>query len=159
MRPILVIGVGNETRGDDAAGPLAARTIRAADPAIPVAESHGEPAALIDAWLGAETVYLADCCTLSNRPGTIHRFAAHDAPLPERLGAVSSHGIGLGTMIELTRAMKALPRRLIVFAIEGACFDIGAPPSAAVAEAAQQVAARIRKEIAQVAAGQMMASS
>jgi hydrogenase maturation protease len=159
MMPVLVIGIGNADRGDDAAGLLAVRAIRTADPAIPVGESRGEPAALIDAWRGAEAVYLVDCCTASRQSGTVHRFAAHEAPLPEQLGAVSSHGIGLGTTIELARALDALPGSLIVFAIEGACFDAGVPPSAVVTRAAGQAALRIRKEIAQISSGRMMASS
>lgn len=143
----LVIGIGNETRGDDAAGPLVARRVaEAARPGLRVIEAVCEPAALMDAWAGEARVFVADACAPLVQSGHIHRFDAHAARLPEALGAVSSHGIGLGMAIELARALNALPRELIVFAIEGADFAPGAALSPPVAAAIEDVARRILAE-------------
>ena len=148
MTAALVIGIGNESRGDDGAGLLVARAVAAeALPDLSVLESDGEPAGLMQAWAGARDVYIADCCAPMGSPGTIHRFAAQDGPLPERLGAISSHGFGLGMTIELARAMDALPPRLTVFAIEGADFAPGAAMSSQIREAASRVAHRICAEL------------
>lgn len=72
---------------------------------------------------------------LYRRPGNICRFAVHEAPLPERLDAVSSHGFGPGLTREPARA------------IDGGRFHAHEPASASVAQAAHQVAVRIRGEI------------
>ena len=144
----LVIGIGNPDRGDDAAGLIAARGIRVYD--VTILESQAEPYSLMEAWRGHETVYLIDACMAVDGPGTIHRFEAHTAPLPERIGALSSHGIGLGTTIELARAMGELPPRLIVFAIEARDYEPGGPVCRSVQEAAARVTEMIEAEIAAV---------
>jgi hydrogenase maturation protease len=143
----LVIGIGNETRGDDAAGPLVARRVAdAARPGLRAIETPCEPAALMEAWAGARRVFVVDACASMVQAGHIHRFDAHAARLPEALGAVSSHGIGLGMAIELARALNALPQALIVFAIEGADFAPGAALSSPVAAAVAETARRILVE-------------
>lgn len=150
MTPVLVIGIGNETRGDDGAGLLAARRIREmARPGVRVLELTAEPSDLIDAWRGARRVYVIDCAAPVGQPGTIRRFAAHDTPLPASLGAVSSHGMGLVAAIELARALDELPDRLIVYAIEGTAFAAGARPHPTVRKAAGDVARAICGELAQ----------
>ena len=143
----LLIGIGNRDRGDDGAGIEAARYVANLAPSVTVLESRGEAAELIEAWKDADIVYAIDCCVSQGVPGMIHRFEAHEAPLPEKIGAVSSHGIGLGTAIELARVMNLLPRRLIVFAIEGKKFKSGAPLSAPVADAALRAAQTIAAEL------------
>lgn len=137
----LVIGIGNDARGDDAAGLLVAR--HAGDAGLRTVEAACEPTALMQAWAGEEKVFVADACASLVRAGHIHRFMAHRGPLPEALGAVSSHDIGLGMAIELARALKVLPRELIVFAIEGTQFAPGAAVSPAVRQAAAEVTRRI----------------
>jgi hydrogenase maturation protease len=52
----LVLGVGNELRGDDGAGPAVARALR--ERGIPAVEHGGDPASLIKAWASAEAVVL-----------------------------------------------------------------------------------------------------
>jgi len=143
----LVIGIGNELRGDDAAGLLAARAVRAAAPAaFRIRESRGDPGDLMALWRDMQNVYMIDCCVSGSVPGTIRRFDSALGPLPARFDAVSSHGFGLAAALELARALRRLPPRLIVFGIEGDCFEIGAPPSPAIAEAASRVAERIMRQ-------------
>ena len=50
--------------------------------------------------------------------------------------------------MELARALAQLPPHCVVYAIEGASFETGAPLSQAVAAAVADVAARLRTEIA-----------
>ncbi len=153
MSERLVIGVGNADRGDDAAGLIAARHVGEAAPqGVRVVETKAEPHTLMDAWRGAPAVWLIDACALATKVGTVHRFDAHTAPLPESLGALSSHGVGLGTTIELARALGLMPPRLIVFAIEAKDFAPGGPVSAEIAEAARRVAGWIGEEVARCVA-------
>ena len=69
-----------------------------------------------------------------------------DAPLPEPRSPTSTHTLGLGAAIELARALKQLPARCIVYAVEGAVFDAGSALSLPVAAAVRRLAARINAE-------------
>jgi len=144
---VLVLGVGNAERGADAAGPLTAQRLFAArDPAVEVRTLAGEAAELIDAWTGRRAVVVIDAVVTGASPGTLHRWdAVHDAPdVPLR--ETSSHGFGLGQAIELARALGRLPPVLIVYGIEGARFDLGEPPGAAILAAVERAAAAVRRE-------------
>ena len=129
VRPVLVIGLGNELRGDDGAGIEVARRLRglAAEAGIDVRAQQGEPAGLIDAWSGRKAVVVVDTMRSGAEPGTICRFDASCEPLPAQLrGSSSTHALSLAEAIELARALEQLPPRAVVFAIEGQRFETGA---------------------------------
>lgn len=144
----IVLGIGNPDRGDDAAGRKVARRLRWMLPDdVAVAEHDGEATALL-AWLdGAAAAYLVDACASGALAGTVHRFDVSVAPLPQSLFSLSTHGFGLAGAVELARALDQLPRRCIVYAIEGECFELGAPLSLSVSAAIAQVARRLGAEI------------
>ncbi len=126
---VLVVGVGNELRGDDGAGIEVTRNLRERPGAagLDVRELHGDPIALLDRWRGRNAVVLTDTMRSEAGPGTIRRLDASDGPLPARgRGLSSTHATGLAETIELGRALGQLPRRVIVYAIEGRRFDPGA---------------------------------
>jgi len=150
VRPsCIVVGVGNRDRGDDGAGPEVARLLRGTLPAdVAIAEGEGEAAALMARFEGMERAYLVDACASGGTPGAVRRFDAQESPLPPGASGLSTHGFGLAEAVELARAMDRLPPRCIVYAIEGASFDTGAPLSPAVTRAAAEVARRLRAEIA-----------
>jgi hydrogenase maturation protease len=145
----LVIGVGNPDRGDDGAGPAVARLLQGTLPAaVAVVAANGEATALVERLADADRAVLVDAAQSGAPAGTVRRFDAAAAPLPHGSGGVSSHGFGLAAAIELARALGQLPRRCVVYAIEGASFAAGAPLSPAVAAATAEVAGRIRTELA-----------
>jgi hydrogenase maturation protease len=145
----VVIGIGNPERGDDAAGRLVARRLRGKLPAdVAIAEHDGESTALLALLDGADTAILIDACVSGAPAGTVRRFDASASPLPEAKFSVSTHGLGLAEAIELARALRALPRRCIVYTIEGRAFDPGAPLSPAVAAAVGETSERVRAEFA-----------
>jgi hydrogenase maturation protease len=138
-----VVGVGNDMRGDDAAGLVVARRLRALAPEADVIERSGEPAELLDALDdGGEGVVLVDAVFSGAPPGEIHRLDASEVALPFAGGA-STHGLGLAETIELGRALGRLPPQLLVYGIEGGAFELGAPLSPEVARAAATVAAEL----------------
>ena len=146
---IVIIGIGNPDRGDDGAGrAVAARLAGSLSSGIRVAEHGGEATGLLALVDGVDAVYFVDACASGGSPGTVHRFDAAAARLPATVGGVSSHGFGLGEAVELARTLGMLPPRAIVYAIEGANFETGAPLSTPVAAAAADVAARLRSEVA-----------
>lgn len=145
----IVLGIGNPDRGDDAAGRAAARLLRGALPDdVEVAEHDGEATSLLARLDGAEAAYLIDASASGAPSGAIRRFDAAAAPLPGGAVGLSSHGFGIAEAVELGRALGQLPPRCVVYAIEGACFEVGAPLSPAVLAAVADVAGRLRAEIA-----------
>ena len=129
VRSVLVIGLGNELRGDDGAGIEVARRLRglAAEAGIDVRAQQGEPAGLIDAWSGRKAVLIVDTMRSGAELGNDLRFDASCEPLPAQLrGSSSTHALSLAEAIELARALEQLPPRAVVFAIEGQRFETGA---------------------------------
>lgn len=124
---ILVIGIGNPDKGDDAAGLAVAQRVAAATSAaeVTVRELTGDQLALLDEWSGATRVYLVDAVCSGGTPGTVYRFDAAQA-LTERFRHRGTHTFSLADVIELARALGRLPRHLAGFGIEGAGFAIGA---------------------------------
>lgn len=126
--PVLVIGVGNALRRDDAAGLEIVRRMRARAEAGEIATylHEGEALALLDIWEGADAVVLVDAIRSGARPGTIHRVDATSAAIPVALrGSSSTHAVGAGEAIELARALGRLPRTVLLFGVEGHRFDAG----------------------------------
>ncbi len=97
MKPPAVLGIGNEYRGDDAAGLLVVRALRAADAAQDwdLLELSGEGAGLIDAWEERPCVVLVDAVALAGSPaGTVLRYDDPTALPPDTELRCSSHAFG-----------------------------------------------------------------
>lgn len=145
----LIIGVGQEWRGDDAAGLLVARHLRKLPECqAPVLENSGSMIHLLDAWQEAEAVILIDAVRGGGPPGEIYRFPVHEQTLPAELfPATSSHAWGVSQALALGRILQQLPPYLVVFGIEGGDFRLGQKPSPPVYRAIPEVALRILQEI------------
>lgn len=145
-RAAAVIGVGNEYRGDDAAGLLVVRALRArgASADWELLELSGEGAGLIDAWEGRPRVVLVDAVALpAATVGGVLRYE-DPATLPaEAELRCSSHAFGVGAALALARVLGRLPGALTVYGIVGGNFTQGAPLSAGVGAAIEEVAAAI----------------
>ena len=144
----IVIGIGNETRGDDAIGLLVAKHLSdSASSCLQVSTHSGEAFSLIETWQGFDKVYVVDAMCSGQPPGAITQFRASDEPLPASLFEVSTHGFGVPQAIELARALGKLPDSLVVIGVEGLCFDAGAKVSAQVEQAIPAVIDAILLEI------------
>lgn len=143
-QPILIIGIGNEYRSDDAIGLLVARALQTRKlPHASVIEATGEGTALLEAWKGAENVILVDAVTSQVPVGTIYQLDAQSGPLSPGLFALSTHAFSVAQAIELARALGNLPQRLVVYGIEGKQFVAGIGLSPEVERAAHEVIERI----------------
>ena len=145
---LLVVGIGNPDRGDDGIGPLVALDLsgRLPSDATLIARA-GDILSLIDDWSGYDTAILIDAVVSGAPAGTIHRLDLTRDPLPPGFSAPSTHAFGIAEAVELARALDQLPRRVILYALEGANFDPGVPMTAATAAAAPVAAARIAEEV------------
>jgi len=150
----LVIGVGQEQRGDDAVGLLVARHLATNDAVgrcddLGILEHDGDGMDLMLVWEGANRVVVVDAVVSGERaPGEVERFEAHEEPLPTQLFAGhSTHALGVAEAIELARAMEMLPPSVVVYGVEAACFDTGSAPGAEVRAAIEPVAGRVLEEL------------
>ncbi len=144
----LLIGVGNAFRGDDAVGIYVAKQLASQGLADIVVEvQSGEGAALIERWRAHRRVFLIDAVAPDGDPGQILRIDVHKDPINTELFHTSSHAFGVVEAIELSRALDTLPEELIVYGVEGVCFDEGAELSEEIEAAANLVVAQILIEI------------
>lgn len=141
---LLVVGIGNEYRRDDAVGLVVARQLeqRLRDCAE-VIEQSGEGTSLIEAWRGAASVVIIDAVNSDAAPGTIHRFEAHSDELPRSFFHCSTHAFSLAAAIELARTLGELPPHLVVYGIEAKNFTAGIGLAPEVEKAAQQLVEQI----------------
>jgi hydrogenase maturation protease len=153
-RRVRIIGIGQEWRGDDAAGLLVARQLRRmAGARVTVLEDSGSMTDLLAAWQGAEAVIVADAVRSGGRPGEIYQFPVHERPLPAELfPAASTHAWGLAQAAALAQALGQLPPYLVVYGIEGRDFGLGQGLSPEVARAIPEVVRRISLEIQELVA-------
>ncbi len=146
---IMVVGVGNPDRGDDGIGPLVARRLAPRLPAdVALRVCRGDVLALIDGWAGYDALVCIDAAASMGIPGRIHRIDLGVAPLPRDLAPISSHACGIAEAVALARALDCAPSRIVVYAIEGSCFEAGAGLSREAVQAAHDVAIRIVDEVA-----------
>lgn len=141
---MLIIGVGNELRGDDAAGIRAARLLAARLEGAELVECAGGCVELLDAWDGKDRVVLLDAAQSGAAPGTVHRFDAMREEIPAQMFSVSSHSLGVTGAVELARELGRLPRELVVYGIEGVDFSHGAAMSPPVQTAIERLVEHIR---------------
>jgi hydrogenase maturation protease len=145
----IVIGIGNEFRGDDAAGLVTARRIAELKLSrIEIFESGGDIAALLSLWKDTKFVIVIDAVFSGEQPGKIYRFKPINEPIPQKLFAKrSTHDFGLVEAIELSRALDTLPQKLIVYGIVGASFQPGEGISPEVALAIERIIPKIVEDI------------
>ena len=144
----LVIGVGNEWRGDDAIGLLVARDLEGRGVSgLCAVQSNGDAAALIELWKGWDRVYLVDAMRSGSPPGTVVRVPASASDLPSRSGYRSSHLLGVEDAVRLSRILDHAPSSLVIFGIEGRTFELGVPICAEVEAAGREVAREILEEV------------
>lgn len=153
--PVLVIGIGNVDRGDDGVGNFTLECLCTRVPTCVKTTQHsGEGTSLIDLWQTNDTptVYIIDAMDSGLPAGSIRCFEVHEKPLPSYFGQHNStHAFGLAEAVELARSLGCLPQKLIVYGIEGQCFDFGAPLSSEVESAARRVTELILNELADLA--------
>jgi hydrogenase maturation protease len=149
---VLVIGIGNASRGDDAVGLAVARRVRerlAGDDGVAVVECDGDAAVLVDLWSAAPCVFVVDAVRSGAGPGRIHRVDLVASRRAVSLRGTSSHAFGLGEAIELARALGRLPPRLVLYGIEAGGTGLGAPLSPPVAAASALVTRRVVRAVLQ----------
>jgi len=114
---------------------------------VEIAELEGEAMELLARFGGADAAFLVDACWSGAPAGSVRRLDVNVTPLQQGLFSLSTHGFGLAEAVELARALAQLPPYCVVYAIEGATFETGAPLSPAVAAAVADVAGACKPKL------------
>ncbi|UCE23443.1 MAG: hydrogenase maturation protease [Candidatus Zixiibacteriota bacterium] len=145
----LVIGIGNEYRGDDAVGLDVARRLSQSTPGkCEVIQANGAGIDLIGKWENYDHVIVVDAVRSESAPGTIHRIDAVNEELPDAWFHSSTHTVSLPEAIGLAGTLGLMPTNLTIYGIEGENFEPGVSLSPAVKQAAEHLIARILDEVA-----------
>lgn len=134
-----IIGCGNLDRGDDAAGLLVARRLGAI-------EQSGDGLELLDSWQEHDIVILIDAVVTGSPAGTLHFWDGKNLPALDNVFRCSTHHFGIGEAVNLARALGRMPKRLLIYGIEGRQFDLGTAPSPVVIAAVERLAKQLRLE-------------
>ena len=122
----LIIGVGNEFKGDDGVGIHAARRLGKLNLShVQIHEGVKDGMSLIELWKDKDHVILIDAASTGGEPGTIYRFNACKKALPAKFFSYSSHTFSVAEAVELSRKLTQLPSQLIIYGIEGKDFSDG----------------------------------
>lgn len=148
-KKILVYGIGNPYRCDDAVGIKTAEEIsrRIRDPGLTVKWGSIDGVAILDEIVGYDRVIFIDAVKTENgKPGEIYRIKP---PPAKNAGSFTSHGINFMTALQFGKKFGLqMPRRVEVFAIEiedNTSFSEKCTPD--VAAAIPKLTERILKEI------------
>ncbi len=144
MNRLLVAGVGNDMRGDDAAGLLAVRALRALGVhGVDMLEAPADTVALAAAIADHAQVVVIDAVA-SEPAGEV--LILDDRSIRVR-SRVTGHGLSVRDAVDLARLLGRDPDVHIV-GIAGSSFVLGEAPSHEVEQAASQVARWIKEEFA-----------
>lgn len=145
---LVIIGIGNPFRSDDAAGLLVARALRDKAPqGVVVLEENGEPASLIEAWDRAGAVIVIDAVSSGAPPGTLHVIDARDAPLDPGLFGHSTHSFGVAEAVELAKTLGRIPPVVWIVGVEGKNFTTGTALSPEALEGVEKATAAVLRKI------------
>lgn len=159
MSRILVAGVGNVFRGDDAFGVEVVRRLagRPLPAGVRVADfgtrGHDLAYAILDGYDG---VVLVDAAGRGGVPGTLYTLEP-DPDAPQPVGAIGTHGVDLPGVFGLVRAMGGRLPRLVLVGCEPAelgtdedgALGLSRPVAAAVERAVELVAAVVGQALAE----------
>ncbi len=148
---LLIIGIGTEMYGDDAAGLAVVRSLRSIElpPFVRIVEFAGDGGSLINLWAKEDRVILSDCVSAQTSPGTIMAIDLLHGTLPSHWRP-STHSFGVSEAVGLARAMGSLPSSLMLYGIQGRTHEHGNGLSPEVRVAVEKVAAMIEVELLEV---------
>lgn len=148
MSGTVVIGVGNEFRGDDGVGRNVVRQLAEKIPSgVELHESTGEALSLMELWGNASKAILVDATEGGEAPGEVFRMDASEEGLPTTFFHASTHAFSVAEAIEMARSLGQLPEIVIVYGIQGTRFEHGNDLSAEAKRGVTRAVDRILAEL------------
>lgn len=124
--PILVIGIGNPSRGDDALGPLAIERLAALDlPGVELLTDYQLQVEYVLDLQGRAEVVFVDAAATGPEP------FAYLPVAPVRDASYSSHELSPAALLHAYEGLYGAPPKAHALAIRGHRYALGEPPSPA----------------------------
>jgi hydrogenase maturation protease len=153
----LIIGVGDEMRGDDGVGPAVMAALSERREELPggveVRNIRGDSTQLLEMWAGVERAIVVDAVCSGAARGTVLRLEAADIG-KDLFPRASTHTLSVAETLELGVTLGQVPKHLVLFGVEGDRFDTGAPLSPEVRSAIPGVISMILEELKRSAGGE-----
>lgn len=152
MPHLTVIGIGSPF-GDDQAGWRVAESlaesarVAAYGKHVLVTACRSPSSELLELLSNTDVAIVVDAVVGGGAPGTVYRIASSHIP-PFVTEILSSHGIGLQTMLELADTLGRSPRVMIVYGIETGPAGADSVMSQGVRRAVVRVAEDIERDMA-----------
>lgn len=147
MADIIIVGIGNPYRGDDAAGwAVIDALMERIGSIIKLVKQRGDIAELIDIFDQFKSVYLIDACQSQEPIGTWQRIDVKNQPITEGNSQTSTHGFSISQAISMAKNFNQLPDKLILYAISGDSYSISDKLSPPVARSIDLVVKAILNE-------------
>lgn len=150
QKGILIIGIGNLFRGDDAVGLMVADELKKSfdESNLLILKQSGDAMNLMESWRGYNKVILVDACPYREQLGGFQRVRlSEDGHIPILSMRSSSHNFGVAEAIAFSKSLGSLPQEVIIYAIEGDNFAQGDDMNHEVRAAVPIVAEQIKNEI------------
>ena len=146
---VVIVGVGNRDRGDDALGLEAVDRLRARVPeGVHLESISGDMTDVLETFDGRELAIVIDAMHSGAEPGTVLRLDVTAGEMPVELERfLSSHTLSLAEAIELARTLGRIPLRLIVFGVEIAAVSLGRSLSPEVRGALSELTEHVLSEL------------
>lgn len=141
---MLILCCGNADRGDDAAGTLVAKHLRAMD--LDARLHSAEALSLLQSMRTSNDVIIVDTVKTGEPAGTISVWDGRTAELASHWFRCSTRGLSVAEAVGMARNLNCLPKRLRIYGIEGHNLEPGTRPLPVVSRAAEQVAQLIQRE-------------
>ena len=126
MKKPLIIGLGNQYRGDDAVGLEVAGLLKKEfNEQADIMEYQGNPLDLLEIWTGKDCVFIIDAVSSDEQEvGFVYRFLPHKEEIPAVFSRASTHLIDVIQVIELGKTLGNCPKDLVVYGIEASQFAL-----------------------------------
>ncbi|MEM7551590.1 MAG: hydrogenase maturation protease [Bacteroidota bacterium] len=140
MNKKLVIGIGNELRGDDAIGVHIVQALEKEHPGLAeyLIEQH-DLSRIIEKWVEKEVVIIDAIFPKKPEVGKVHLAHSFEEWKFESDKPFSSHSLGLIEMYKLAKELNKSYSSLLLIGIEGENWGFGDDMSGLVSESIEQV--------------------
>ncbi len=140
----MIIGIGNELRGDDALGVYVVRELQDQNPDLATYHIESDdPTRLIELWAGKDVVIVDAIDAEGMDSGKVYVVTSLDELLTEEEYLFSSHSLGLKQAIELGKSLAKYPKSCFFIGVQGRNWRLGDDMSKAVYQAKSIVKKRI----------------
>lgn len=136
----LVVGLGNEFRGDDAFGIVVVQQLVESFPDL--AEyilEQNDLTRLLDRWEDRKVIIVDALFAPNPKPGQIHQARSLEEISFINTKQYSSHGVDLLQLNALAETINRLPKEVYIIGVEGSSWEMGSNMGPQMAEAIPEV--------------------